>query len=195
MAAGAVGATPPIRSPDHPLYLLLADIAAEHSVPIDIHMESGSAGDAQPAPPGAAARLRTFVFISALSGCSRTTRALRSSSPHLGSDNTDSGRRKSAAGCWPRTNLYLEIKHDPLSIGRNPVLADGSVTRAWLDVIREFPDRFVIGSDQHYPLDGQPVRWPSVVTILNQLPPDLRNKVGVENPRRVFAGSRSASGR
>ena len=25
--------------PDHPLYLLLADIAAEHGVPIDIHME------------------------------------------------------------------------------------------------------------------------------------------------------------
>ena len=35
------GATPyQSAPPDHPLFLLLADIAAEHSVPIDLHMEA-----------------------------------------------------------------------------------------------------------------------------------------------------------
>ena len=32
--------------PDHPLYLLLADIAAQHGVPIDLHMEAVPADDA-----------------------------------------------------------------------------------------------------------------------------------------------------
>jgi len=188
-----VGATPyEYAPPDHPLYLLLADIAAEHGVPIDIHMESVPQAMALPAPlksPPNAASLHEN--ISALERLLAHNPRATIVWAHLGSDNTGFrtpgiSRRLLAA----HPNLYLEIKHDPRSIGKNPVLADGSVSPAWLDVIREFPDRFVIGSDQHYPLDGEPVRWASVVTILNQLPPDLRNKVGVENPRRVFAGSR-----
>ena len=35
------GSTPYQYAPaDHPLYLMLADIAAEHDVPIDLHMEA-----------------------------------------------------------------------------------------------------------------------------------------------------------
>ena len=34
--------------PDHPLYVLLADIAARLGVPIDIHMEAVSGGTAVP---------------------------------------------------------------------------------------------------------------------------------------------------
>ena len=50
------------------------------------------------------------------------------------------------------------------------MLADGRVEPEWLKLFEEFPDRFIIGSDQHYPEEGGPTRWQEVVTILNQLP-------------------------
>jgi len=57
----------------------------------------------------------------------------------------------------------------------------------WLKLFHEFPDRIVIGSDQHYSGHDEPGRWQSDVLILNQLPPDLRSKIGSENARHIFS--------
>jgi len=46
----------------------------------------------------------------------------------------------------------------------------------------DFPDRFIIGSDQHYPEPkGSDQRWQHVVLLFNQLPADVRRKIGTEN--------------
>ncbi len=73
-------------------------------------------------------------------------------------------------------------------------MVNGMVTPEWLKLFEEFPDRFILGSDQHYPENGQPARWPSVVTILNQLPPTVRQKIASDNARHVFTGA-AESGR
>ena len=190
-----VGATPyEYAQPDHPLYLLLADIAAERGVPIDIHMEAVPKAMALPpelkSPPNAAELHENIAGFERLLTHNPRAKIIWA---HLGTDNTGF-RTPEGSRRLLRThpNLYMEIKYDPRAIGKNPVMVNGAVTPEWLKLFQEFPDRFLIGSDQHYPEDGQPVRWPSVVTILNQLPPDVRKKIGTDNPQHVFAVTRGS---
>jgi predicted TIM-barrel fold metal-dependent hydrolase len=193
-----VGATPyQYAPPDHPLYLLLADIAGERGVPIDIHMEAVPKAMALPAPlkspPNAAELHENIAAFERLLAHNRRAKIIWA---HLGTDNTgfrtpDESRRLLTA----HANLYLEIKYDPLGIGRNPVMVNGTVTPEWLKVFQEFPDRFIVGSDQHYPEEGQPARWPSVVTVLNQLSPTVRQKIAADNARHVFAGTAESARR
>ena len=87
-------------------------------------------------------------------------------------------------------NLYMEIKIDPLELGKNPPLAaDGQIKPEWLKLFTDFPDRFVIGTDQHYASGRSmtgPQRWQMAVLLLNQLPGDLRRKIASENAPRIF---------
>jgi hypothetical protein len=184
-----VGATPyEYAPPDHPLYLLLSDIAAKHHVPIDIHMEAVPNEMPLPvelkSPPNAARLHPNIAAFERLLEHNPRTRIIWA---HLGTDNTgfrtpDESRRLLRA----HSNLYMEIKSDPRAIGKNPVMIDQKVSPRWLTVFDEFPDRFLIGSDQHYPEDRQSARWSSVVMIFNQLPARLRQEIGVDNPQRVF---------
>jgi predicted TIM-barrel fold metal-dependent hydrolase len=191
MAAEHFAGATPYQSapPDHPLYMLLADIAAEHGVPIDLHLEAVAKQMPLPvelsSPPNAAQLHPNLAAFERLLAHNRRARIIWA---HLGTDFTGvrtptESRRLLRA----HPNLFLEIKHDPRAIGRTPVLVDGKVTAEWMALFEEFPDRILIGSDQHYPEQGQPARWPSVVAILNQLPPALRDQIGAANARRVFA--------
>jgi predicted TIM-barrel fold metal-dependent hydrolase len=87
-------------------------------------------------------------------------------------------------------NLYLELKIDPLGPGLNSPLSGGAtgvLKPEWRRLFEAFPDRFVIGSDQHFPMpDNGPQRWQAIVTLFNQLSPDLRRSIGTENATRIF---------
>ena len=87
-------------------------------------------------------------------------------------------------------NLYMELKLDPLRPGLNSPLsggAGGTLKPEWLKLFQDFPDRFVIGSDQHYPMPkNEPQRWQAVILFFNQLPQDLRRKFGTENAVRLY---------
>jgi predicted TIM-barrel fold metal-dependent hydrolase len=185
------GATPYQSAPaDHPLFLLLADIAARHGVPIDLHMEAVPAP--MPLPPG----LKSPPNPSQLHDNITAFERLLAHNPratiiwaHAGSDNTgyrtpDLSRQMLQA----HANLYIEIKVDPLSHGKNyPMLDDGTIKPDWLTLFQEFPDRFIVGSDQHYPEPpGTEQRWQTVVLLLNQLPSDLRRTIGTDNALRIF---------
>ena len=177
--------------PDHPLYLLLADIAAQHGVPIDLHMEPVPVDMALPPPlksppnaPRLHANIAAFERLLAHNPRAKIIWA------HAGADNTgfrtpDLCRRLLQA----HANLYMEIKADPLAKGKNYLLANGKLDAAWLRLIEDFPDRFIIGSDQAYPAPpNQPQRWQEAVTIFNQLPPDVRHKIGTENVAALYGG-------
>ena len=56
-----------IASPDDPLFLLLADIAARHKVPIDHHMEAVSITDARGAVCHLSTGVITFEILFSLS--------------------------------------------------------------------------------------------------------------------------------
>jgi predicted TIM-barrel fold metal-dependent hydrolase len=188
--------TPSYQSspPDHPLLLLLADIAAEHNLPITLHMEAVPETmpipdswrvNSLPAPPQLRANIAAFERLLAHNPRANIVWA------HQGWDNT--GYRTpqlSRRLLQAHPNLYLELKIDPLGPGRNSPLSEGAsgvLKPEWLRLFRDFPDRFVIGSDQHFPMpDNGSQRWQAIVLLFNQLPSDLRQKIGLDNPARLF---------
>jgi predicted TIM-barrel fold metal-dependent hydrolase len=108
---------------------------------------------------------------------------------HAGSDGTgertvDLQRRLLKA----HANLYMEIKVDPVDLGKNPPIdAAGKIKPDWLKLFEDFPDRFVIGTDQHYPEPKDaPQRWQADVLLLNQLPASVRKKIASENAVRLY---------
>lgn len=193
------GATPyQSAPPDHPLFLLLADIAAEHGVPIDLHMEAVSratpppTGDGSPPfPARLTPNLDSFEQLLAHNPRARIIWA------HAGWDNTGV---RTAALCrrllQAHPNLYMDVKVDPARLGRNPPLERGAraaIDPEWLRLFTDFPDRFVVGTDQHYPEPAtRPQRWQAIVELLEQLPPDVRRRIGTENAARLVpAAARS----
>jgi predicted TIM-barrel fold metal-dependent hydrolase len=87
-------------------------------------------------------------------------------------------------------NLYMELKIDPQRPGLNSPLtrgASGTIKPEWLQLFQDFHDRFVMGSDQHYPRpDDEVQRWQGVARLFIELPADLRRKFGTENAYRIY---------
>jgi hypothetical protein len=190
--------------PDHPLFLLLADLAARYDVPIDLHME------AIPADRALAARFRSPpnpkvlpANVAAFERLLAHNRKAKIIWVHAGWDNTGG---RTVALCREllarHSNLYMSIRVVPAGRlgGREPSLAEnrlvderGKAGPEWAALIRDFADRFLIGSDEFYLSPRmRRARHPSTgsaratVELLSQLPPDLARKVGYENARRVF---------
>ena len=188
--------TPSYQSvpPDNPLFMLLTDIAAAHNMPITLHMEAVSKSMPIPEswhvknPPNPAqlpANMAAFEKLLAHNPAAKIIWA------HAGWDNTgDRTPELSRRLLQAHPNLYLELKIDPMNAGLNSPLtggATGTIKPEWLKLFQDFPDRFVIGSDQHFPMPKDPAqRWQAIVIFFNQLPPDLRKKIGVENATRIY---------
>ena len=89
-------------------------------------------------------------------------------------------------------NLFMSFKLSPDSVPETrPLSPDQTAIRPeWLALIRDFPDRFFIGTDQFYVRPGGrtigPQKTEATRTLMDLLPPDLARKVGVENPQRLF---------
>jgi len=188
------GVTPYQYAPaDHPLYLLLADIAAAHGVPIDLHIEAVPEDMAVPAgvkvppnPPRLHANIAAFERLLAHNPRAKIIWA------HAGADGTgfrtpELCRRMLKA----HPNLFMEIKTN--GKGQNAVLENGKIGAEWLQLFRDFPDRFLIGSDQHYPDDAPQPRWQGPVTVLNQLPKDLQRAIGRSNAMKIYGLSTTAT--
>jgi predicted TIM-barrel fold metal-dependent hydrolase len=203
LAAGAVGfgemaaehfpsSTPyETVAPDHPLFLLLADIAAQHDVPISIHMEALPQDMDLPAPlksPPNPPRLH--ANIAAFERLLVHNRRAKVVWAHLGWDTTGyrtPGLMRRLLEAHP--NLFMEMKLDPLDVEKNSPLTNGvsgHIKPEWLKLFTDFQDRFVIGSDQHYPQGSGPQRWQAVVSLFNELPAGVRQKIGTENATRIY---------
>ena len=172
---------------DFPLMLLLADIAAEHDVPIDLHMEAVPedmpSGLPAPNAPMLHANFKAMENLLAHNPKAKIIWA------HVGSDNSGfrtPDRMRPLLKAHP--NLYMEIKVDPSAPGKTYPLEDGKLKPEWLALFSEFPDRFIIGSDQHY--DAAAVatlaRTREELRLLSQLPAAVRQKIAVDNPVRLY---------
>jgi predicted TIM-barrel fold metal-dependent hydrolase len=203
IAAGAVGfgemaaehfpSSTPYESapPDHPLFLLLADIAAQHDVPISIHMEAVPQDMDLPAPLKSPPNpQRLHANIAAFERLLAHNQRAKIVWAHLGWDTTgyrtpELTRRLLEA----HPNLFMEIKLDPVDTGKTSPLSNGpsgTIKPEWLKLFTDFQDRFVIGTDQHYPQGTGPQRWQAVVRLFNQLPEAVRQKIGTENAIRIY---------
>ena len=197
---------------DHPLMLLLADIAARHDAVLDIHMEVVT--DEVPIPAHkiakyeanrdqgwlAAHRPKTFTpnvpaFERLLDHNLKTKIILE----HLGSDfnnqwTLDLSRRllEKHPNLYMTLRLWLDISFPE----NNPLTPDGRIKPDWLSLFQDFPTRFLLGLDRFIAPSGsdnqlskEACKTESVLPtqkFLNALPPDVARKIAYENAIALY---------
>lgn len=187
---------------DHPLYLLLADIAAEHDVPVDIHMEAVVADTPTPEnlrriSPKNPATLK--ANIPAFERLLEHNRKAKIVWQHMGWDNVGQMtipllRRM----LTEHPNLYLgfKVEERPYQVGtRSPmpnrmVDRDGHLKPDWMEFFEEFPDRLLLSCDQFVGIPGRTERAPQYIEgtlgAVKQLPPDVRRQIARDNAIRLY---------
>lgn len=188
--------------PDHPLMLLLADIAARHGVPIDLHCDPVAEDMATPGkfisprnPPQLRGNLAAMERLLAHNRKAVIVWA------HLGSHPTDALSPRLAGELLERhPNLYFSIRPFGGNEATDLVNARGDINnRSWLPLLHAYPDRFVIGTDSFIvahdftgndaprtlSMGGRKNR-DGVSTLLAALPDDLARKIGYENAIRIY---------
>ncbi len=183
--------------PDHPLFLRLADLADKYDIPIDIHMEAIPEETQLPSrlqsPPNPQLLKPNIANFKRLLAHNQNARIIW---VHLGWDST-SKRTVDLTRKLLReySNLYFSIRVAGGMQARNvvqatfPLDSEGRVKEEWLKLFQEFPDRFVIGSDEiiqkgnRHPSAGS---IQSTVGLLQQLPLELQHKIGYENAYRLY---------
>jgi predicted TIM-barrel fold metal-dependent hydrolase len=174
---------------DSPLMLLLADIAAEHNVPIDLHMEALPMDIPAPSdlkPPNPPTLHGNIAALERLLAHNPRTKLIWA---HAGSDTLGYRTPQAMRELLQRhPNLYMEIKYDPGFPGKDPPIADGRLKPEWLKLYQDFPDRFLIGSDQHFdpPATVPLARAQQNALLLDQMPAELRQKIAIDNPLRIY---------
>ena len=185
---------------DHPLLLLLADIAAEQGVPIDLHLDVLTHDMPLPAsltspnnPRTLRANLAGFERLLAHNPRARIIWE-HAGSDQLGDWSVELSRR--LLKTYP--NLYLGLRLGPGHAAASlPLTADGRVKDEWLRLLQDFPSRFVIGDDEFVgdasggggagKLSGRtPKSRTNVRVFLNALPPDLARKIATENATALY---------
>ena len=186
---------------DHPLLLMLSDIAAEHDVVIDIHFDPIAADIPLPGyvngenPPTLKRNLDAFErFLD-------HNRRTKISWAHVGSDRLSfwtASFTRDMLGRHP--NLYMSLRMFASRSGLNHPLTDDGITEDWMATFRQFPDRFFIGGDQFFlssalrRKDGPSVKFARlsqdtrdrVNRFLSYLPAEIARKFAFENAVRVY---------
>jgi len=185
---------------DHPLLLLLADIAAQHDVPIDIHFDPVPADVEK--PPRLSSPRNPAVLKANLAGFERLLAHNRKAKilwAHAGAD---------PVGYFtPRLVRELLGRHSNLALSIRPtapfpgsmVHPKGAINDDWIALLRDFPDRFVIGSDSFVVAKAytgaeaprifeqrSEIQRRGIRRLLSHLPADLARRIGYENAERLY---------
>ncbi len=184
-------------SPDHPLFLLLSDIAAEYDKPIDLHMEAIPYD--MPLPDRHILKRsgnnpkHIKGNIAAFERLLKHNRKAKIIWAHVGWCNTGFRTTELCRELFNKhPNLYMSFKISPESVPEvRPIGKDRKALKPeWLQLVRDFPNRFIIGTDQFYsPPGGRrigPQKTEATRLLVNLLPPDLAVIIGMDNPRRIF---------
>ncbi len=187
---------------DHPLLLLLADIAARNEALIDFHLDVLPEDMKTPgwlsSPPNAAVLRANLAAFERLLEHNRSAKIVwaHAGSDMLGHWTIELSRR--LLGKHP--NLYMSLRMAPGRAPQNhPLSRDNEIRPGWLRLLQDFPERFVIGGDQfivspsvqgggpgvefskHAPIVRERTRL-----FLAALPADLSRKIALENAIRLY---------
>lgn len=185
---------------DHPLLLLLADIAAQHDVPIDFHFDPVPSDVEKPAHLLSPKNPATFKEnIGGLERLLAHNRKAKIVWAHAGGDPVGFFTPKLVREMLGRhANLSLSVR----PVNRQPgamMSPRGSINSEWIEVLRDFPERFVIGSDtfvvpSRYTGAEAPrlfasradVQLRGIRRLLSHLPTDVARRIGSENAERLY---------
>jgi hypothetical protein len=174
--------------PDHPLLLALADIAARHSMPLELHMEAVPRD--MPTPPRSARPPNPSSLHENISAFERLldhNTSARIVWVHAGWDITGQRTVRLMRGLLGRhRNLFMTIKYDHIGTKLTaPFSSDsGGIRPGWIALLRDFPDRFMIGSDQFIGDDTE--RFAGARRVVEALPADLARPIANENVKRIY---------
>ena len=180
---------------DHPLFLLLADIAAENDLPIDLHFDLVPEDMPLPDglrpnplnPPRLDANMPAFKRLLAHNPKTRIIWVHVGFEP-LQTREPDLVRQMLRA----HPNLYMSFRL--ARGGPKPAAAlaqNGRIKPAWVKLVEDFPDRFMLGSDSFYARDGiargsSEDGWNNLRNLVTQLPQGVASKVASENAIRLY---------
>jgi hypothetical protein len=185
---------------DHPLLLRLADIAARHDVPIDLHFDPVIERMTRPdwAPETNPADLApNFAAFERLLAYNRGARIVWA---HAGSDNLGQWTPElSHRMLATHPNLFMSLRLAPAHAPQNhPLTITGELKPGWRQLLTDFPDRFVIGGDQFFVGDAgmmgpaalfatraAPIRQRTNV-FLSLLPEQLARNIAQANAARIY---------
>ena len=187
---------------DHPLLLLLADIAAAHDAPIDLHNDALAKSEPRPA------RFAGFqdpailpATIPPLERLLQHNQKAKIIWDHGGADNAGDMTPQRVGAMMDRyPNLYMSLKPIPPNAKTpNKLFSKDGLDPGWAAVIARHPDRFFIGSDNfyvppHIPPDKAPAQFShhnggkmrAIRAFLKLLPQNLARKLAYENAERLF---------
>lgn len=188
---------------DHPLFLRLADIAAENDVPIDLHMDAVRGSMETPKRFSHGGNPGAFPgTIKALERLLQHNPRAKISWAHGGTDPLGEMTPKLIGSLMDKYgNLYMSMRiGDKRSRKMRNFVFDGDeLDQNWLALLKRHSDRFFIGTDAVFVSAQMPKRGAVVKfsennsttyeltrTFLSMLPKDLAAKVANENARRVY---------
>lgn len=181
--------------PTHPLLLLLADIAAEHDVPIDLHFdlvpEDMPLPDVlRPNPLNPAVLKANAASFKALLSHNTRTRFIWS---HVGFEpllNRHPQRVRQFLKEFPNLHMSFRLNngapHPAAAMDR-----DGQIKGPWVALVSEFPERFMLGSDAFYERGGvargsSEQGLKNLRLLVEALPPAVATAVASGNALRLF---------
>ena len=175
--------------PDHPLFLALADIAAQYNMPIELHMEAVPRDmpfpDANVAgPPNPASIVANIAAFERLLDHNPRARIVW---VHAGWDLTGERTVPLMRALLERhPDLYMSVKSDNAGTPATaPFLPGGGLKPGWLAMLEAFPDRFVVGSDQFYD-EPQIVRTYRARAFVDALPTEIARRIAYENIKHIY---------
>ena len=221
---------------DHPLFLLLADIAARYDVVIDLHFDLVT--EDMPLPPRLSSPSNPPKLQANIAGFERLLAHNRQAKivwAHAGSDplgNWTASLSRDMLRKHPNLSMSLRLRGGMMPGGgpppgmqppglipgrprpgparpggmmqesMSPSMAfspAGEINPEWLKLLREFPDRFVIGGDQFIASPqlqgvGPGLTFAAIAPVIRErtrqflvsLPPDVARKVAYENAMRLY---------
>ena len=186
---------------DHPLLLMLSDIAARHDVVIDIHFDLIREDIPRPdyvTDDNPAVLKRNLDAFERLLDHNPDARI---SWAHAGSDRLSFWTAEFTREILARhPNLYMSLRLFVSKSGLNYLLTDDGIAADWMETFTQFPDRFFIGGDQFFVppalsrKNGPGARFARqsqdtrdhVNQFLGYLPAEIARKFAFENAVRVY---------
>lgn len=193
---------------DHPLFLLLADIAARYDAVIDLHFDPVTEDiplptddtprpgklTSPPNPKILQANIAPFERLLAHNRKAKIVWAHAGSDP-IGHWTVDLSRRLLQS----HPNLYMSLRMGGGAAQNLVFDSGGGIKPVWMDLFRDFAGRFVIGNDQFIASPRLPGGGPGFVfaqnasrlrmrtkDFLSKLPEDLARKIGQENALLLY---------